>query len=119
MTTDNLKIFSIKYLVDFIEKSGNINNRINILTSTGIIEGKVIIVTEKTSGAFPDFINGMIEYYESQYDIDDPFISNQKNTFITVENAIIKNGGSETRLKYLMVYLDEIIGIAMSEKQEA
>jgi len=118
MTTDNLKNFSIKYLLDYIEKTESNSRRINILTAAGVIEGKVMLTNSESKGAFPDYINGMLSHYENQYDIDDPFISKQKNTFITIENAVIKNGGSETRLKYLMIYLDEIIGIAMSEKKE-
>lgn len=117
MTTDGLKIYSIKYLVDFIEKNQNKNSRINVLTTAGIIEGKIMIVNDDSKGVFPGFINGMLKYYESEYDIDDPFIDQQKNTFITIENAIIKNGMSETKLKNLIIYLDEIIGIAMSEKE--
>ena len=115
MTTDGLKVFSIKSLVEFIEKTQNSNNRINILTAAGLIEGKVIIVNEDTSGTFPEFINGMLKFYENEFDIDDPFIGDQKNTFLTIENATIKNGAAETKLKYLIVYIDEIIGIAMSE----
>ena len=115
MTTDGLKVYSIKYLVEYIEKNQK-NGRINILTAAGIIEGKITIVHEDSKGAFPEFINGMLSYYEQDYDIDDPFIGDQKNTFITIENAIIKNNASETKLKNLIVYLDEIIGFAMCEK---
>lgn len=115
MTTDGLKIFSIKSLVEFIEKTQKSNNRINILTAAGLIEGKVVIVNKETKGAFPEFINDMLEFYENEFDIDDPFIGDQQKTFITIENATIRNGGTETKLKYLIVYMDEIIGIAMSE----
>lgn len=116
MTTDGLKLYSIKYLVDYIEKVQSKNTRINILTASGIIEGKIIIVKEDSDGSFPGFINGMLKFYEAEYDMDDPFIGDQKNTFITIENAIVKNGNSETKLKNLIIYLDEIIGIGMADR---
>lgn len=118
MTTDSLKIYSIKYLVDYIENAKKKNQRLNVITAAGLIEGKIIIVHENSKGAFPEFINGMIQYYENEYDIDDPFIGQQKNTFIVMENAILRTSASPIRLKNLIVYLDEIIGIAMSEKED-
>jgi hypothetical protein len=34
-----------------------------------------------------------------------------------MENAVIKTNNSQIRLKNLIIYLDEIIGIAMAEKE--
>lgn len=115
MTTERLKTYSIEYLVQFVEMAQSKRSRINILTAAGLIEGKIMIIDENAKGIFPDFVNGMLKYYESEYDMDDPFMDQQKNTFITIENAILKSGGATTKLKYLMVYLEDILGIALSE----
>ncbi|SHJ38191.1 hypothetical protein [Parasporobacterium paucivorans] len=117
MTTERLKIYSIRYLVDFIQKANLQNRRINILTAAGLIEGKVIIVNEYSEGDFPDFINGMLGVYEKDYDIDDPFMDDQRNAFITMENATLIQGPTKTRLKFMIIYLDEIIGVSLSEKE--
>lgn len=117
MTTDRLKIYSINYLVDYIEQAKSQNSRINVLTAAGLIEGKVLVVSDESTGVFSDFIHGMLDYYEKNYDIDDPFMDDQKNTFITIQNATLINGSSRTRLKYLIVYLDDIIGIAIADKE--
>ncbi|QSX08082.1 hypothetical protein J0B03_09795 [Alkalibacter rhizosphaerae] len=116
MTTERLKTYSIEYLVQFVEMAQSKRSRINVLTPAGLIEGKIMMIEDDTSGIFPDFIKGMLHYYEKEYDLDDPFMDKQKNTFITFENAVLKSGGVETNLKYLIVYLDEIVGIALSEK---
>ncbi|MBF7096455.1 hypothetical protein [Alkalibacter mobilis] len=115
MTTERLKNYSIEYLVRFVELAQTERKRINLLTAAGLIEGKILIIDESSSGIFPDFINGMLKYYESEYDMDDPFMEQQRNSFITIENATLKSGGTTTKLKHLIVYLDDIIGIALSE----
>ncbi|HCX63590.1 MAG TPA: hypothetical protein DHN33_00065 [Eubacteriaceae bacterium] len=118
MTTERLKNYSIEYLIQFIEMAQSQRSRINVLTPAGLIEGKFRVIDENTSGIFPDFINGMLKYYEKEYDIDDPYMDQQKNSFITVENAVITQGQTKTNLKYLIIYLDDIIGIAMHEYDE-
>lgn len=118
MTKDGLKNFSIKYLAQYIEKAQSLRSRIIIVTAAGLIEGKIVLIHENATGVFPDFINGMIQYYESDHDIDNPYMDKQRNTFITIENATLTSGGNKTRLKYLIVYLTDIIGIAMSDSEQ-
>ena len=118
MTTERLKNYSIEYLVQYVEMAQSQRSKINILTAAGLIEGKIMIIDENTQGIFPDFINGMLKYYEKEYDLDDPFMDHQKTAFITIENATLKSGGSTTKLRYLMVYLEDILGIALSELEE-
>lgn len=117
MTTERLKNYSIEYLVQYVEMAESQRSKINILTAAGLIEGKIMIIDDSSKGIFPDFINGMLKYYEKEYDLDDPFMDHQKNTFITVEDAVLKSCGTVTRLKYLIIYLDDIIGIALSESE--
>lgn len=116
MTSDRLKIYSIKYLVEYIEKAEAQNCRINILTAAGLIEGKVLIFDEENTKYYPDFIKGMIESYVKNYNADDPFMDDQRNTFIAMENAVLICGGLRTHLKHMIIYLDDIIGIAMTDK---
>lgn len=118
MTTERLKNYSIEYLVQYVEMAQSQRSKINILTAAGLIEGNILIIDENTKGIFPDFINGMLKYYEKEYDLDDPFMDNQKTAFITVENATLKSGGCVTHLKYLMIYIEDILGIAMCEQEE-
>ncbi|MDF2907150.1 MAG: hypothetical protein K0R34_2471 [Herbinix sp.] len=93
------------------------DKKVILLTSTGLISGNVMMPNSDNPAKklLADLTSGFASDYKSKYPSNeqDPF-----DGYVTLEDAVIHSHTGDTNcIPYLMVFIDQIIGVTIGEVQ--